>query len=236
VAVGTTGRILSLIQRGALKTGSVRMLVLDEADKLLADSFRKDVLAIIEAVPPKRQLLALSATYAPAALQQLRGLMGGRQQEVLLCCEDTSLLAVRQCYRMLPAPDTACEGAHQQQQQQQQQQQAAAASEGGFGPHFEARLAALLSLLSSVSFQQAVVFCKYKTDAEEVAERLLAAGYPAAHLSAQRTQLQRIEALNALRDFRWVCWLLSRPRLGTFLFHKGSTALAPGRCTSHRNP
>lgn len=41
-------------------------------------------------------------------------------------------------------------------------------------------------------------------DAEEVAERLLAAGYPAAHLSAQRTQLQRIEALNALRDFRWV--------------------------------
>ena len=36
MAVGTTGRIQSLIQRGALKTGSVRMLVLDEADKLLA--------------------------------------------------------------------------------------------------------------------------------------------------------------------------------------------------------
>lgn len=35
MAVGTTGRILSLIQRGALKTGAVRMLVLDEADKLL---------------------------------------------------------------------------------------------------------------------------------------------------------------------------------------------------------
>jgi hypothetical protein len=39
-------------------------------------------------------------------------------------------------------------------------------------------------------------------DAEEIAERLLAEGYPAAYLSAQRTQLQRIEALNALRDFR----------------------------------
>ncbi len=39
-------------------------------------------------------------------------------------------------------------------------------------------------------------------DAEAVAECLLAAGFPAAYLSGQRTQLQRIEALNALRDFR----------------------------------
>lgn len=35
MAVGTTGRVLSLIQRGALRTGALRMLVLDEADKLL---------------------------------------------------------------------------------------------------------------------------------------------------------------------------------------------------------
>ena len=129
----------------------------------LADSFRKDVLAIIEAVPPKRQLLALSATYAPAALQQLRGLMGGRQQEVLLCCEDTSLLAVRQCYRMLPPSGAADEATAAGQASSAQH--AAAAEEGSFGPHFEARLAALLNLLSSVSFQQAVVFCKYKTGA-----------------------------------------------------------------------
>lgn len=36
VAVGTTGRMLSLIQRGTLRTDSVHLLVLDEADKLLA--------------------------------------------------------------------------------------------------------------------------------------------------------------------------------------------------------
>ncbi len=35
VAVGTTGRVLSLIQRGALRCAALRMLVLDEADKLL---------------------------------------------------------------------------------------------------------------------------------------------------------------------------------------------------------
>lgn len=34
--MGTTGRMLSLIQRGTLRTDSVHLLVLDEADKLLA--------------------------------------------------------------------------------------------------------------------------------------------------------------------------------------------------------
>ena len=36
VAVGTPGRLLSLLQRGALVAQDLRMVVLDEADKLLA--------------------------------------------------------------------------------------------------------------------------------------------------------------------------------------------------------
>lgn len=47
MAVGTTGRILSLIQRGALKTGAVRMLVLDEADKLLAGGCTSVLAAVL---------------------------------------------------------------------------------------------------------------------------------------------------------------------------------------------
>jgi superfamily II DNA/RNA helicase len=57
VVVGTTGRILSLIQRGTLHTSSVRILVLDEADKLLGGA-------------PCRQLSALTCPLAclrPAA-------------------------------------------------------------------------------------------------------------------------------------------------------------------------
>lgn len=197
-------------------------------------------MAILAALPQRRQLLALSATYAPEALAELRRLMGGRQQEVLLCADDTALLGVRQCYQLLLAETSA------------EPLASGAASGGGSTPHLEARLAALLRLLSAVSFQQAVVFCKYRAgaqglagwgharvthdgtvtlccacflrqarqadssaclrprprpctlpaDAELVVDRLLDAGYPAAYLSGQRTQLQRIEALNALRDFR----------------------------------
>ena len=148
-----------------------------------ADSFRKDVLAIMAAVPPRRQLLALSATYAPAALAHLRRIMGGRQQEVLLCAEDTALMGVRQCYRMLGASGSSgssnsSNGAGaaptQQQRQRQQLQLNQRACQGGEQPagdgsgaaaggQLEARLAALLQLLSAVSFQQAVVFCKYTT-------------------------------------------------------------------------
>ena len=139
-----------------------------------ADSFRKDTLAIASALPQRRQLLALSATYAPSALEQLRRLMGGRQQEVLLSSEDTSLLGVHQCYRMLPGSGGGGGGGHtasrtpapqrrrQQQQQQQQEQQEQEQQPHSSAEWLEARLAALLQLLSAVSYQQAVVFCKYR--------------------------------------------------------------------------
>jgi hypothetical protein len=217
-----------------------------------ADSFRADTLAIAGAVPRRRQLLALSATFAPAALDRLRSLMGGRQQEVLLCAEDTALLGVRQCYRLLHAGGSAAAPQPRTSQAQQAPGQEAEQAAGSGAEWLQPRVAALLQLLSAVSFQQAVVFCKYRAgaspavprrplpvtpaaaarlsetflecprgfpaasaasqraaaplptaDAEAVAQRLLAAGYPAAPLSAQRSQLERIEALNALRDFRW---------------------------------
>lgn len=50
---------------------------------------------------------------------------------------------------------------------------------------------------------QAVVFCNWRRDAEELESRLQAAGFPCAYLSAAKQQLERIDALNALRDFRW---------------------------------
>ena len=60
----------------------------------------------------------------------------------------------------------------------------------------------LLALLSSLSFQQAVVFCNHRWEAAELAGRLAGAGYPAACLSGQRSQLERIDTLNALRELR----------------------------------
>lgn len=43
IAVGTPGRVKQLIEKGSLKTNTVRVFILDEADKLMEDSFADDV-------------------------------------------------------------------------------------------------------------------------------------------------------------------------------------------------
>ncbi len=62
VVVGTPGRILELIGKEALPLQSVRLLVLDEADRMLDMGFADDIALIIERTPPQRQTLLFSAT------------------------------------------------------------------------------------------------------------------------------------------------------------------------------
>jgi superfamily II DNA/RNA helicase len=62
VVVGTPGRLLDLARQGHLKLGSVRQLVLDEADKMLDLGFLPDVERILQLIPPARQTMLFSAT------------------------------------------------------------------------------------------------------------------------------------------------------------------------------
>lgn len=62
IVVGTPGRTLDLIQRGALKINHINWLVLDEADEMLNMGFRDDIDAILEGTPEEKQTLLFSAT------------------------------------------------------------------------------------------------------------------------------------------------------------------------------
>ncbi len=62
VVVGTPGRILDHLQRGTLRLGSVRYLVLDEADRMLDMGFAPDVGRILSYTPDGRQTALFSAT------------------------------------------------------------------------------------------------------------------------------------------------------------------------------
>jgi ATP-dependent RNA helicase DeaD len=64
IVVGTPGRLLDHIQRGSLKLNRVKVLVLDEADRLLDMGFLPDVERIIKKLPDYRQTLLFSATIA----------------------------------------------------------------------------------------------------------------------------------------------------------------------------
>ena len=66
IAVGTPGRIIDLLNRGALNLKDVQFVVLDEADQMLQVGFQEDVEKILERLPPKRQTLMFSATIAIA--------------------------------------------------------------------------------------------------------------------------------------------------------------------------
>jgi ATP-dependent RNA helicase DDX21 len=60
--VGTPGRVIDLIDRGALDLSSIKFFVLDEADMMLNVGFEDDVERILESVPSERQTLLFSAT------------------------------------------------------------------------------------------------------------------------------------------------------------------------------
>ncbi|KAM7502991.1 hypothetical protein LguiB_001895 [Lonicera macranthoides] len=62
VVVGTPGRVIDLIKRGALNLSEVQFVVLDEADQMLNVGFAEDVEVILENLPPKRQSMMFSAT------------------------------------------------------------------------------------------------------------------------------------------------------------------------------
>jgi ATP-dependent RNA helicase RhlE len=62
ILVATPGRLEDLIGRGAVRLDRVRVLALDEADRMLDMGFRPAVDRIVAQVPNERQTLFLSAT------------------------------------------------------------------------------------------------------------------------------------------------------------------------------
>jgi len=70
MVVGTPGRVLDLIGRGALDLRSLRIVVLDEADRMLDIGFRPDIEKILRRCPQSRQTLLLSAT-VDASIERL---------------------------------------------------------------------------------------------------------------------------------------------------------------------
>lgn len=62
VIVGTPGRVIDLIKRGALNLSEVKFAVLDEADQMLNVGFADDVETILEYLPKERQTMMFSAT------------------------------------------------------------------------------------------------------------------------------------------------------------------------------
>jgi len=70
IVVGTPGRILKHLRKCSLSLDTLKILVLDEADRMLDMGFYDDMIEIIAATPVQRQTLLFSATF-PEAIKQI---------------------------------------------------------------------------------------------------------------------------------------------------------------------
>lgn len=70
VLIATPGRLLDLFDRGNILLTDIKILVIDEADRMLDMGFIPDIEKIVSKVPPMRQTLLFSATMPP----EIRGL------------------------------------------------------------------------------------------------------------------------------------------------------------------
>ncbi len=72
IVIGTPGRVMDHMDRGTLKLDQLKLVILDEADRMLDMGFRDDIEKILTAVPETRQMLFFSATM-PRPIQDLIG-------------------------------------------------------------------------------------------------------------------------------------------------------------------
>ncbi|AGH98137.1 DEAD/DEAH box helicase [Micavibrio aeruginosavorus] len=65
VLIATPGRLLDLFERGNILLNDIKVLVIDEADRMLDMGFIPDIEKIVSKIPPMRQTLLFSATMPP---------------------------------------------------------------------------------------------------------------------------------------------------------------------------
>ncbi len=75
IVVATPGRLLDHSGQGTIDLGSVEILVLDEADRMLDMGFIRDIRRIISLLPVRRQNLLFSATFSDDIRELAAGLL-----------------------------------------------------------------------------------------------------------------------------------------------------------------
>jgi ATP-dependent RNA helicase DDX6/DHH1 len=96
VVVATPGRILDLAQKNVAKLGTCKVLVMDEADKLLSEDFQKIVEDLISMLPEERQIMLFSATF-PVTVKQFKEKFL-KKQYVINLMDELTLKGVTQYY------------------------------------------------------------------------------------------------------------------------------------------
>ena len=144
--MGTPGRLCSLLGSGHLNAATVKAFLLDEVDALLADGMYPAIAALYEALPHKKQVVALSATLADDTLELLLPMLK-RPQRVCVSPETVSLEGVHQLLLTVARDEKSAAGPSGAQMQ-------------------TAKAEALRDALGCRVFSQVLRFCVLQCDAK----------------------------------------------------------------------
>jgi ATP-dependent RNA helicase RhlE len=182
ILVATPGRLLDLLEQRALTLQSVKILVLDEVDRMLDMGFLPDVRRIVEKIPGERQTLLFSATLPPE-IERLAAWV----------LRDPALVEIG--LRRSPAETV---------------------THAVYPVAAEQKFDLLMALLERTNFDSVLIFCRTKQNADRVAHFLkhppsvaaatsgaACARHAVAVLHSNRTQRERIEALEGFKSGKY---------------------------------
>ena len=172
--VAAPGRLIDLMDRKIVYLSQIRVLVLDEADRMLDMGFWPSVRRIIAALPAKRQNLLFSATIPPSIKGTIDAML-----------HDPAIVEIA---RIGETADTVEEHLCPITQGQKTQLLEALIRTGGAE--------------QGTTPERVLVFCRTKQRVDDVSKVLKAAGFKVEVMHADRRQEAREKALARFRDGR----------------------------------
>ncbi|MEM2081397.1 MAG: DEAD/DEAH box helicase [Candidatus Bathyarchaeia archaeon] len=100
IVVGTPGRVIDLLERRVLDLSSVKMVVLDEADRMLDMGFIDDIKYILAKTPRGRQTCLFSATIDEAVMSVCNRYLKN-PEKILVSKDEIALTQMKQYYTMV---------------------------------------------------------------------------------------------------------------------------------------
>lgn len=97
IVVGTPGRVFDMLNRSALRSKTIKMFVLDEADEMLSRGFKEQIYDVFTTMPQDVQVILLSATMPSDVLEVTTKFMND-PIKILVKKEELTLEGIRQFY------------------------------------------------------------------------------------------------------------------------------------------